>query len=55
MFSRYSGVWLITRCGSLMKSGYDLHDWGLCLFILILTGIVSRVIAFFCMVIFQKK
>lgn len=52
---RYSGVWLITRCGSLMKSGYDLHDWGLCLFILILTGIVSRVIAFFCIAIFQKK
>lgn len=52
---RYSGVWLITRCGSLMKSGYDLHDWGLCLFILMSYGVVFRVIAFFCMVTFRKK
>ncbi|XP_077219786.1 ABC transporter G family member 28-like [Tasmannia lanceolata] len=52
---RYSGVWLVTRCGSLLSSGYDLHDWGLCLFVLITYGIVFRVIAFFCMVTFQKK
>nr|POE85313.1 abc transporter g family member 28 [Quercus suber] len=52
---RYYGVWLITRCGSLLKSGYNLHHWSLCLAILILIGIFSRVIAFFCMLIFQKK
>ncbi|XP_057982210.1 putative white-brown complex homolog protein 30 [Malania oleifera] len=52
---RYSGVWLITRCGSLMQSGYDLHDWGLCILSLILAGIVSRFVAFFCMVTLQKK
>ncbi|XP_059457230.1 ABC transporter G family member 24-like [Corylus avellana] len=52
---RYYGVWLITRCGSLLKAGYNLHDWTLCIGILILAGIVSRVIAFFCMLIFQKK
>lgn len=52
---RYSGVWLITRCGSLLKNGYDLNEWGLCIFILILTGILSRYLAFFCMVVFQKK
>ncbi|XP_077221770.1 ABC transporter G family member 28-like isoform X2 [Tasmannia lanceolata] len=52
---RYSGVWLVTRCGSLMSSDYDLHDWGLCLFVLIAYGIVFRIIAFFCMVTFQKK
>ncbi|KAL7170186.1 hypothetical protein ACSBR2_035110 [Camellia fascicularis] len=28
---RYSGVWLITRCGSLMQSGYDLNNWTRCL------------------------
>ncbi|KAM5579194.1 ABC transporter G family member 24-like [Rosa sericea] len=50
----YSGVWLITRCGTLLKSGYDLHDWNLCITVLIITGLVSRVIAFFCMLIFQK-
>ncbi|KAI3981701.1 hypothetical protein MKX01_020644 [Papaver californicum] len=52
---RYSGVWLITRCGSLTKSGYDLHDWGLCIAILLLWGVVSRLIAFFCLVTFLKK
>ncbi|KAM7266840.1 hypothetical protein ACFE04_009006 [Oxalis oulophora] len=31
---RYYGVWLITRCGSLLKNGYDLHHWGLCIAIL---------------------
>ncbi|XXG84839.1 hypothetical protein AAC387_Pa11g0061 [Persea americana] len=52
---RYSGVWLVTRCGSLMKSDYDLHDWNLCLAVLIAYGIVFRIIAFFGMVTFQKK
>ncbi|VFQ96995.1 unnamed protein product [Cuscuta campestris] len=28
---RFSGVWLITRCGALMKLGYDVHDWTRCL------------------------
>ncbi|XP_050246057.1 putative white-brown complex homolog protein 30 [Quercus robur] len=52
---RYNGVWLITRCGFLLKNGYDLRDWNLCIFILILIGIISRVIAFLCMVTFQRK
>ncbi|KAM1708008.1 hypothetical protein ACFX15_001011 [Malus domestica] len=52
---RYAGVWLITRCGSLLKAGYNLHNWNLCIIILTFVGIVSRAIAFFCMVTFQKK
>lgn len=52
---RYYGVWLITRCGALMKNGYNLHEWNLCIFILILTGFVSRAIAFLFMLTFQKK
>ncbi|KAJ1403109.1 P-loop containing nucleoside triphosphate hydrolase [Sesbania bispinosa] len=52
---RYQGVWLISRCGSLLKSGYDIHDWSLCISILILMGVIARAIAFFCMVTFQKK
>ncbi|XP_017414669.2 ABC transporter G family member 24 isoform X2 [Vigna angularis] len=52
---RYQGVWLITRCGSLLKSGYNLHDWSLCISILILMGVIGRAIAFFCMVTFRKK
>ncbi|MED6107013.1 hypothetical protein PIB30_010153 [Stylosanthes scabra] len=52
---RYHGVWIITRCGSLMKSGYNIHDWSLCVSILILMGVIARAIAFFSMLIFQKK
>ncbi|KAF4352942.1 hypothetical protein G4B88_029110 [Cannabis sativa] len=52
---RYSGVWLVTRCGSLMASGYDLNHWYRCLVLLNLTGLISRFVAFFCMVTFQKK
>lgn len=52
---RYSGVWLITRCGSLMENGYDLNHWYRCVILLIATGIIGRCVAFFCMVTFQKK
>lgn len=52
---RYSGVWLITRCGSLLKRDYDIADWNFCLILLVITGIISRGVAYFCMVTFQKK
>ncbi|KAI8573633.1 hypothetical protein RHMOL_Rhmol01G0292200 [Rhododendron molle] len=52
---RYYGVWLITRCGSLMKNSYKLNDWIPCLIYLIITGIASRCAAFFCLVTFQKR
>ncbi|KDP44400.1 hypothetical protein JCGZ_20080 [Jatropha curcas] len=52
---RYYGVWLITRCGALRKSGYDLHNWGLCISILILIGVLTRFLAFLGMVTFKKK
>ncbi|CAH9080382.1 unnamed protein product [Cuscuta epithymum] len=52
---RYYGVWLITRCGALQQYGYNIHNWGLCLAILILTGLVSRVVAFLGMKVLQKK
>ncbi|KAA3481630.1 ABC transporter G family member 28 [Gossypium australe] len=52
---KYYGVWLITRCGALMKSDYNLQEWTLCIGILILTGIISRLIAFFGMITFRKK
>ncbi|RAL40258.1 hypothetical protein DM860_006328 [Cuscuta australis] len=52
---RYYGVWLITRCGALQKYGYNIHNWGLCLAILILAGLVSRMVAFLGITLFQKK
>ncbi|KAG9158633.1 hypothetical protein Leryth_019234 [Lithospermum erythrorhizon] len=52
---RYYGVWLVTRCGALAKSGYSLHDWKLCICMLISMGLVMRAIAFFGMVTLRKK
>ena len=52
---RYTGVWLITRCSSLMNSGYDVNAWHICLIVLILNGIIARIIAFFCLVISQTR
>ncbi|KAI3917103.1 hypothetical protein MKX01_003552 [Papaver californicum] len=52
---RYSGVWLITRCGSLMKTGYDLRNWNRCIYILILYGVGSRILAYILMVTFKRK
>ncbi|WCJ34473.1 ABC transporter family protein [Euphorbia peplus] len=52
---RYSGVWVITRCHSLMSTGYNIGHWTLCLELLILTGILSRFVAYFMLVTFQKK
>ncbi|KAH8512925.1 hypothetical protein H0E87_006287 [Populus deltoides] len=52
---RYYGVWLITRCGSLMESGYDLGHWYRSLILLVLTGIVSRVAAFFILITVNRK
>lgn len=52
---RYSGVWLITRCGTLLELGYNLHDWSRCLVFLVLFGVASRFVAFFCLVKFGKR
>nr|QIT08317.1 putative ABC transporter G family member 24-like protein [Siraitia grosvenorii] len=52
---RYDGVWLITRCGALNRSGFDLHDWGLCLLLLMVTGVIFRVFSYVCMLIFRRK
>ncbi|CAN4120267.1 unnamed protein product [Withania somnifera] len=52
---RYSGVWLITRCGVLRKKGYALDHWYPCLLKLILLGVISRCVAFFLLITFQKK
>ncbi|WZZ38833.1 hypothetical protein YC2023_035092 [Brassica napus] len=35
---RYKGVWLITRCGSLMENGYNIKHFPRCLIFLTLTG-----------------
>ncbi|KAL6635366.1 hypothetical protein ACP70R_028037 [Stipagrostis hirtigluma subsp. patula] len=50
----YSGVWLITRCGSLVKNGYDIQNKALCIVVLVANGLIFRCVAFFCMVTLQK-
>ncbi|XP_062220751.1 ABC transporter G family member 28-like [Phragmites australis] len=50
----YSGVWLITRCGSLIRSGYNIENKALCIVVLVANGLLFRCVAFFCMVTFQK-
>ncbi|KAK6136188.1 hypothetical protein DH2020_030079 [Rehmannia glutinosa] len=52
---RYYGVWLLTRCGALMRYGYNVHHWPLRLCLLVFTGAAFRVVAFIGMVTFQKK
>ncbi|MCD7446695.1 ABC transporter G member 28 [Datura stramonium] len=52
---RYSGVWLITRCGVLRKKGYALDHWYPNLLKLILLGFISRCVAFLLLITFQKK
>ncbi|KAL8166850.1 hypothetical protein V2J09_008349 [Rumex salicifolius] len=43
------------RCGVLMGAGFSLGAWKLCIMIIILFGVVSRLIAFTGMVALQKK
>ncbi|KAG8387637.1 hypothetical protein BUALT_Bualt02G0042100 [Buddleja alternifolia] len=52
---RYTGVWLIQRCGALRQRDYNLKDYWPCLIKLIATGILSRAFAFLCLILFQKK
>nr|CAD1835975.1 unnamed protein product [Ananas comosus var. bracteatus] len=52
---RYSGVWLITRCGVLFKSRYDINDWAVCIAVLFINGLIFRFIAFICMIKLKKK
>ncbi|PIN07861.1 Transporter, ABC superfamily (Breast cancer resistance protein) [Handroanthus impetiginosus] len=52
---RYSGVWLISRCAALNDFGYDVHHWTYCLVSLIVSGILCRFLAFFCLLKFGKK
>lgn len=46
---KYSGVWLITRCGALIQGDYDINDFNLCITIIILYGVLFRLVAFLSM------
>ncbi|EFJ20608.1 hypothetical protein SELMODRAFT_443919 [Selaginella moellendorffii] len=52
---RYSGVWLITRCGALARSGYDLNHFNLCVAVLIAYGIGARAVALLSLFFSNRK
>ncbi|KAM0877156.1 hypothetical protein ACQ4PT_035663 [Festuca glaucescens] len=52
---RYPGVWLITRCGLLFKSGFDINNYKLCILILFMYGLFFRIVAFAAMVLLKKR
>ncbi|XP_020548789.1 ABC transporter G family member 24 isoform X1 [Sesamum indicum] len=52
---RYYGVWLIQRCGALLKTGYNLHQWNLCISLLLAAGAACRILALIGMLTLGKK
>ncbi|XP_071719365.1 putative white-brown complex homolog protein 30 [Rutidosis leptorrhynchoides] len=50
----YNGVWLMTRCAALKHYDYDIHNSNRCLFLLVATGLGTRIIAFICLITCQR-
>uniref|UniRef100_J3LVX2 ABC transporter domain-containing protein n=2 Tax=Oryza brachyantha TaxID=4533 RepID=J3LVX2_ORYBR len=52
---RYPGVWLITRCGLLYKTGFDINHYMLCILILFMYGLFFRIVAFVALILLKKR
>ncbi|RCV32844.1 hypothetical protein SETIT_7G035300v2 [Setaria italica] len=52
---KYPGVWLITRCGLLFNSSFDIHNYKLCILILFMYGLFFRTVAFGAMILLKKR
>ncbi|BBN06086.1 protein MpABCG24 [Marchantia polymorpha subsp. ruderalis] len=52
---RYTGVWLITRCGVMRDKGYDISNKYLCIGVLIAYGMAARIIALLCLLMCNRK
>uniref|UniRef100_A0A0D9W2J5 ABC transporter domain-containing protein n=1 Tax=Leersia perrieri TaxID=77586 RepID=A0A0D9W2J5_9ORYZ len=52
---RYPGVWLITRCGLLYRSGFDIHHYMLCILVLFMYGLFFRIVAFVALILLKKR
>ncbi|XP_024984475.1 putative white-brown complex homolog protein 30 [Cynara cardunculus var. scolymus] len=50
----YNGVWLMTRCAALKHYDYDIHNSNRCLWLLVATGVGTRIIAFICLLTRQR-
>uniref|UniRef100_A0A0A8Z522 ABC transporter domain-containing protein n=1 Tax=Arundo donax TaxID=35708 RepID=A0A0A8Z522_ARUDO len=51
----YPGVWLITRCGLLFSSGFDIHNYKLCILVLFMYGLFFRMLALGAMILLKKR
>jgi Sec-independent protein secretion pathway component TatC len=51
---RYHGVWLITRCGLLSMSAFNIHNYKLCSLVLFMYGLFFRIVAFVAMIFLKK-
>ncbi|CAM6100951.1 unnamed protein product [Calypogeia fissa] len=52
---RYTGVWLIQRCQVLIKYGYSIKNYYICITILMLYGLGARILAFLCLIFYNRK
>uniref|UniRef100_A0A0D9ZHC1 ABC transporter domain-containing protein n=1 Tax=Oryza glumipatula TaxID=40148 RepID=A0A0D9ZHC1_9ORYZ len=52
---RYPGVWLITRCGLLFRSRFDIHHYMLCILVLFMYGLFFRIVAFVALILVKKR
>ncbi|XP_066348152.1 ABC transporter G family member 25-like [Miscanthus floridulus] len=52
---KYPGVWLITRCGLLFQSQFDIHNYELCILVLFMYGLFFRMVAFAAMILLKKR
>ncbi|KAG0525104.1 hypothetical protein BDA96_06G026700 [Sorghum bicolor] len=52
---KYPGVWLITRCGLLFQSQFDIHNYKLCILVLFMYGLFFRMVAFAAMILLKKR
>ncbi|KAJ7289930.1 hypothetical protein O6H91_03G005400 [Diphasiastrum complanatum] len=52
---RYDGVWLITRCGLLLQSGYRLDRFNFCVGVLVVYGGAARLVAMLCLILCHRQ
>ncbi|KAL2634364.1 hypothetical protein R1flu_005843 [Riccia fluitans] len=52
---KYTGVWLITRCGVMANKGYRIGDKYYCLAVLFVYGVAARIVALACLFLCNRK
>ncbi|KAL3693457.1 hypothetical protein R1sor_007108 [Riccia sorocarpa] len=52
---RYTGVWLITRCGVMANKGYRIGDKYYCVAVLFIYGVAARIVALACLFLCNRN